>query len=290
MIHVDISTEEKRKELYDLFDSFTTKREIFEYFGVCDNTQNTKIVRELGEAINFDFSVYRKRRYEHPKRFCKICGEEITGKDKNRQCFCSRSCAATYRNIKRGARNDETKEKIREGLRKYYNVQPHTCPNCGKEFYTKKKHQQCCSVKCAISLKAKKKNIDEKRLYRAQCSFKFSIKQFPEEFDIWLLVEHGIYKAANHGNNLNGVSRDHMFSINEGFKNHVDPYLLSHPANCKLLLQPENSSKRTHSSITYDELIERVIKWNKKYGTYPNLIDYTLFESKYDINRWTCEE
>lgn len=38
----------------------------------------------------------------------------------------------------------------------------------------------------------------------------------------------------------------------------VDPEIVAHPANCQLLLQSDNSRKKTHSSITLEELVKRI--------------------------------
>jgi len=81
-----------------------------------------------------------------------------------------------------------------------------------------------------------------------------------------LLKTHGWYSATNRGNNAGGVSRDHMISIRYGFDNNIPQEILSHPANCELLLQRKNVSKYYKCSITLDELIEKISKWESKYG------------------------
>ena len=88
---------------------------------------------------------------------------------------------------------------------------------------------------------------------------------YPNEFDFSLIEKNGWYKAKNHGDNLNGVSRDHMYSIMEGFRNNIDPDIISHPANCKLLLHNDNVSKSDNCSITIDELKKRINEWENKY-------------------------
>ena len=80
-----------------------------------------------------------------------------------------------------------------------------------------------------------------------------------------MIKQYGWYKAKNHGNNLNGVSRDHMYSVKDGFINNVDPKIISHPANCRLLCHSKNASKGAGSCISLDELLCRIEKWNKKY-------------------------
>jgi hypothetical protein len=65
-----------------------------------------------------------------------------------------------------------------------------------------------------------------------------------------LIEKYGWYKAKNNGNNLGGVSRDHMLSVSEGYKLSIDPYFLSHPANCKLMVHSENISKNKKSQTS----------------------------------------
>ena len=43
-----------------------------------------------------------------------------------------------------------------------------------------------------------------------------------------------------------------MFSVKDGFLNKVDPKIISHPANCRLVLQRENAKKRNKSCITLE--------------------------------------
>lgn len=78
---------------------------------------------------------------------------------------------------------------------------------------------------------------------------------------------------------MNGVSRDHIYSRNKGFENLIDPYIISHPANCKLLRHNDNISKHDKCGISFEELVEKIKNWNNKYGEYPNKIDYTIFNN-----------
>ena len=58
----------------------------------------------------------------------------------------------------------------------------------------------------------------------------------------------------------------------------IDPYIISHPANCRLLIHTDNISKLDKCSISLDKLIDNIHNWNNKYGKYPNKIDYNLFD------------
>jgi hypothetical protein len=103
--------------------------------------------------------------------------------------------------------------------------------------------------------------------YRQLCEFKFGIKNFPEYFNFKLIENYGWYKAKNNGNNLNGVSRDHMYSINDGFLNGIHPIIISHPANCELMPQQMNSKKNAKSSISLEKLLEKIKIFENVYKT-----------------------
>jgi len=61
---------------------------------------------------------------------------------------------------------------------------------------------------------------------------------------------------------MTGVSRDHLYSVYDGFSNKIDPKILKHPANCRLMIHSENSRKHKTSSITLNELKERIKIWD----------------------------
>jgi len=56
-----------------------------------------------------------------------------------------------------------------------------------------------------------------------------------------------------------------MISVKEGYKLKIDTNLLSHPANCKLMVHTDNNSKNDKSSISLEELKNRIEYFNKKY-------------------------
>ena len=76
-----------------------------------------------------------------------------------------------------------------------------------------------------------------------------------------LVEKYGWYSPSNKGNNLNGVSKDHMYSVREGFINNIDCEIIKHPANCKLMIHNENNLKNSTCSITLDELLNRIKNW-----------------------------
>ena len=66
-------------------------------------------------------------------------------------------------------------------------------------------------------------------------------------------------------NNLKGISRDHIFSVKSGYLLAVDPEIISHPANCRLIKQSENSSKNCKNGISLSQLLSRIETWESKY-------------------------
>ena len=194
---------------------------------------------------------------------CENCGKEFFEdwrKDKEirkKPCrFCSRSCSNTKIHSK------ETKRKISVSINKR-NItdgayrEPKFCQTCKKELST-----GCKGKLCRECYRKKIKKPYDKRSYKYQCRFKFNVYEYPERFNLNLIEENGWYKPTNYFKpNLGGVSLDHMFSVNEAYKNKIDVNIVSHPANCKILLQSENSSKSFNSSITLGELKERIRNW-----------------------------
>lgn len=104
-------------------------------------------------------------------------------------------------------------------------------------------------------------NLSAREKYYNEARFRFSGKLLPYVVGAELLKTH---KFCNQSNpSLNGIVRDHRVSRNYGFEHNIDPYLISHPANCELMFRDENSSKSDRCSITVEQLIEEVEWWNE---------------------------
>ena len=198
--------------------------------------------------------------YENPKK-CLKC-DDIIPYDKRGNKFCGHSCSASVTNKIRIIDEDKKIESNNRRIEKLKKIRH--CMRCG--LVEVKSGVKYCSKKCRFG--TKKNNANEYRQYQLDCRFNFDMKKYSEEFDFRLVETHGWYSATNSKKpNLEGVSRDHMLSIRDGFKNKIDPKIISHPANCKLLLHRENKIKHTNSSITLDELLKKIEYWDKKYGS-----------------------
>jgi hypothetical protein len=68
----------------------------------------------------------------------------------------------------------------------------------------------------------------------------------------------------------NNYDKDHRYSVVNGYKNNINPMILSHPANCEYLLKKDNCSKCGNSSVTLEQLLLEIDEWNTKYSEYNN--------------------
>lgn len=213
-----------------------------------------------GNDYNICTTDYKYSIGKYKKTCCDECSKKLTVLNTNNEEKCSK-IKNTY------------KQKYKENKKKYKKI----CDYCGGEFETNKIGQKFCCISCARKKQVKDKS-NLKKIYRQQCNFKFGLKDFSDLFDFDLLEKYGMYKASNRGNNPNGISRDHMISVNYGFNHNIDPYIISHPMNCRLMHQLDNFKKLDNCSMSLTELIERINNFDEIYGTYPNKIDYSLLK------------
>lgn len=197
--------------------------------------------------------------YESNPKYCvnPKCNKKLPF-NKRRNKYCDSSCSASHTNIGR-VMTEESNKKRRDKLIKNILI---NCKNCNKEFLKKRRRLFCSNI-CRTEYD--RKDMDEYQLYKSECQFKFSLNDFPDEFDFSMVEKYGWYKAKNRGDNLNGVSRDHKLSIREGFDLGVDPKIISHPANCQLMSHNDNVSKNKKSDITEEKLKSLIKEWDKKY-------------------------
>lgn len=218
------------------------------------------LVKKLGEKKPFEV-------------ICSKCEKpfEVIEREKKfptkKKYFCSRSCANSRKP------SQETKDKISKKLKgvptkngEWLEVLK-KCLNCGNEFVSKRKNK-CCSRICSSNKRKNEslKNKNIKDIYKKLSEFKFSLNDYPDEFNFELINEYGWYKAKNRGDNLNGVSRDHIISVTGGYEKMINPILLSHPVNCELIRHNDNVSKGKAFGMSIDELIDKIKKWNIKYN------------------------
>lgn len=256
--------------------------------------QNPRDEKESREKIKETFRntiSQRKGELKEYELICEVCTNKFIHKsfenEYRHKKFCSQKCANSYsrsfqKSIKGKTKNiactlcgEKQNAPIVCCLSKFKCdkcrglIKP--CLNCELIF---KANRKFCSHDCASSYRRKQRSKNIKvsyNAYRRLCSFIFQLKKYPLEFDFSLIEKYGWYHASTSKHpNLDGVSRDHMYSVKEGFKNRIDPYYISHPANCRLVTQRNNSSKCTKCCITIESLKEKISEWNIKYD-YPTL-------------------
>ena len=251
---------------------------------ICANCQTsfkkTKSEFNRSEKNNKKHFCSLKCTHEYQKnkilRYCKFCGNEILSKDR-RNSFCSHNCSASYNNQIRICKEREFSEQgmkniLNANKKRYYvsedffeyNKNPNRCKECNNLLSFRKRKRTFCTVEC--KRRYDRKNLTEYQKYYKDCQFNFNLSDYPNEFDFKLIEEYGWYQAKNHGNNLNGISRDHMISIKFGYENNISPEIIKHPANCQLMRHNENSSKWKTCSITLEELSNKINNWNLKYS------------------------
>lgn len=258
--------------LIKYFDEGLTDKEIAE---LLERTEKSICVKRNRLRLNKDKPVC------DTEYTCLNCGTKFVDKIKNKRKFCGRECAGKYSGNKGRPFTQERREKLYDTLRKKGNIikedfrekvkkrkesrkkvvknyrRPSQfnckCGNCGYEFVSKKLLKIC--EKC--------RNLYYK-YYRPSCKFNFNLSEvFYKIEGHELLAAHGMYKPSNRGDNLNGASRDHMLSVKYGFENNIDPSIISHPANCRIVLHSDNAKKNSKSSITLEELLKRIEEWDK---------------------------
>jgi hypothetical protein len=175
---------------------------------------------------------------------CLNCNKELT---RIQNKFCCKSCAAIYNNAHKDWSKIKTgpapKPKI---IGPYSTVYFNTCAKTGLIFCSKSYQKFHPTV------------YADKQHYSWLCKFTFSISKYPLWFKGDIIEQYGWYSTPGSRKgilNTNGVSRDHMISVSYGYVNNIDPKIISHPANCKLLRHKDNQSKKTKCSITLDGLL-----------------------------------
>jgi len=259
--------------------------------------------KEIGKELNTSQSSIKNRTFrlgiksikEHHETIkCRNCGEIINKTISDEKLFCNSSCSAQYNNRNR-KHSDETKGKIRNKVNTYHqnkfienlkifnnnpeNFSPKELRNETKsiehkfkvEFINRMVKQEPRKCKSCGKSKIMKKRVtlcddchkDYYKFYRPQCEFSFNFNDYKSEFNLDILKEYGWYSPSNKGNNLNGVSKDHIYSCKDGFLNGIDPNIIKHPANCELMKHCDNNRKKTQSNITIDELLIKIKIWNE---------------------------
>lgn len=224
-------------------------RNIYVNKHIRDYSSNSKYKNTVEEKLEKRKAIY----YENPK-ICQVCMNPIIF-EKRRNIFCGSSCATYNSNLNRS-------------------------PDIYKKASITLKNK-IVETGAFGFLMDKPTNMKDYCVYRVLTNFNFDVNYYPTEFDINLIEQLGWYKTYDNLN-LNGVSMDHIYSVRSGYDNNINPYILSHPANCRIITQRTNSSKGMRCDITIDELLEKIKIFDNKYGKY-YINDIPTYITTYDI-------
>jgi hypothetical protein len=190
----------------------------------------------------------------HPKK-CLQCCNSIPWNNR-KGIFCSQSCSATYNNSGT-THTEQTKQKISKSL--IFD----TCTLTKIRF-----------SKCRVTNKYYVSNINGvkqrnpyyqtpiKKEYRRKCNFTFDIFDYAEEFSV---SSNTSFYSGRKNPDTSALTKDHMYSVYDGFNNNIPFDIIAHPANCRLITQLDNVKKGKKSVISIEELYMRIEVWNKKY-------------------------
>ena len=199
--------------------------------------------------------------YEDAPKYCQECTAAIPYAQR-RNKFCSSRCSSIASNRSR----DKTLEKQRKlatwadkpksdkNVARRASKIPRSllCEGC-KTHFTPSGNQRFCKPTC-------NKTRNGKINYRNLCRFKLNIHVHRHLYNLELLESNQWYRPSNStkgGYNPKGVTWDHLYRVEDGFLNSVDPSIMSHPANAEMVTWEENIRRRA-SSITLKELLIRI--------------------------------
>ena len=125
---------------FEFFDKCTSLSDAARKIFGRDNYRDCEKIKQLTSKYCFDWKIWGERRKKKTEVVhCLNCGEEIEVPIgwKNRNKFCSQSCAAIYNNHKRTNANG------------WHKMAKHTnCIYCGKDLYDKPYGVKYCSNEC----------------------------------------------------------------------------------------------------------------------------------------------
>jgi len=197
------------------------------------------------------FAMFQEQAKQHKMNNCLTCNKKTSNAK-----FCSKSCSAikanSNKNRKRGPQPRPKPERYPTST-VFFN----TCAKTGRLFTSNKYQKFHPTI------------IADREHYANLCKFNFALSDFPGWFNTDLIRKYGMYSTPGSRSgikNINGVSRDHMISVNDGWVSNIDPKIISHPANCMLIRHKENQIKNRNSSLTLEQLLKRIELFDQTYN------------------------
>ena len=208
------------------------------------NWWHDDLYRKNAEEIKENSKMKRINEYNINPNHCLRCNS-IIPYDKRKNNYCSKTCSAIVNNTisPRRIKVDYPKSK----------VTPVICNITGKIWF-RSKHRKSSPYYDADKL--------SKKEYYRLCNFSFSIENEPIKGKD-LISLYKMWDKSDPTSKIKILQRDHMYSKSDGWKNQIDPSIISHPANCELMKRITNIKKGKSSSITLEELMKRISDWGK---------------------------
>lgn len=213
------------------------------------------------------------------RKECKWCGKAFTTQFQS-TTTCSRSCAVAFGN-KGSVQSEATRQKIRRSLTRTDRPEKPTKEVRARRIRVEilgpfsKLYRITCqhSGQVFLSRRCVKYHPSFDHLYkrdRNRFFFTFNVYMHPTLFDLEMVKRVGWYSPGGKARgtlNPNGLTRDHRVSVNDAIKNGYDPFYITHPLNCELMLFSDNNRKKTKSSMSYDELVRQVNEYEVQCST-----------------------
>lgn len=241
----------------------------------CTSNPNRKGVKQTvlcgsdaAKQISKTLKLRASIEYNKNPKLCSRCNAAICYEYRERK-YCSSECKKFSLNRNSKTHSSSTKNKIRKTIESKLEMSPKrqmsvairtatqyskiftcTCNKCKKSFVSRKQARYCSEHKHLYSANNRNRFV-----------FTFNVYDYPKLFDLQSLAKIGWRDSKF---NPNGYSRDHKISVYEAIHNNYDPYYIKHVMNCELMLFNENNKKKTHSSLTYEELIRIVNEYDAK--------------------------
>ena len=202
------------------------------------------IVVELGKEMNINNSeviflilnnLYEPKRCKNSDKctnFCSLARGPVMYRD-----FCSVYCKNIWFNENTDIRS-RTSKKAKENEKKF-----------------RESGEKAKQIKKKLLTQVKNGNMIPKELWDKFKIYKSEVYKVTNKQPLYML--ENFEKRGSASNDSNAHHVDHMFSIYEGFKQKIPPFIIGNICNLEMIHYSKNCSKRGNCSLTKEELFKR---------------------------------
>lgn len=185
------------------------------------------------------------KKYDIPKRNISESAKTYTVREKYKN-----TCLGRYGTENCLSRGSEVRDKMEEYMLETYGViNPFEIEEL-KELI----HQNSMESKYANGTCVKPEDLTEWKIYRYN-AINIANKNYKDYYNFINIDE------VPRGRNLYHL--DHIMSIKWGFENNINPELISHPSNLRMITEFENISKSDRCDLTEQEFYDNIEMFNK---------------------------